>query len=202
MSLETIMRRMLGVHLGLSLIMLAAPNLAGEPPVYSAELLSLADKGDEQALAKLLALAEGGHAQAQYDMGSHYLHTVKNVDEEIPRVISWHQKAAEQGVSHAQIDLAVSLNMSGKPWHDPVNALKWFYVGMALVLKESPDGSQDRYAVFAANNSFELAQRLSKEQVSEAGTSSRAWLDAHGISAKEEASNLGTFLERHRPANR
>jgi len=173
-----------------------------DPPVYSADLLAMADKGDEQALAKLQALAEGGHAQAQYDMGSHYLHTIKNFDEDIPRVVSWHQKAAEQGVSHAQIDLAVSLNMSGKPWHDPVQALKWFNVGMALVLKEAPDGSQDRYAVFAANNSAELSRKLSKEQVAEAEALGRAWLDAHAVSRQEEARNLGAFIERHKPPGR
>jgi TPR repeat protein len=178
-----------------------AADTAGpaESAVYSADLLALADTGDEQALAKLRGLAEGGHAQAQYDMGTHHLHTIKNFEEDIPRVVSWHQKAAEQGVSHAQIDLAVSLNMPDKPWSDPVQALKWFNVGMALVLKESPDGSQDRYAVFAANNSFQLARSLSKAQVAEAEALSRAWLDAHGVSAKEEAANLGAFLERHKP---
>lgn len=180
---------------------LQAAAFAGDlpgPPVYGTELLALADKGDEQALAKLRALAESGHAQAQYDMGSHYLHTISNFDEDIPRVISWHQKAAEQGVSHAQLDLAVSLQMSGKPWYDPVNALKWFNVGMALVLKEAPDGSQDRFAVFAANNSSQLAQRLTKSQVNEAEALSRDWLDAHGVTAKEEGRNLGAFLDRHK----
>ena len=176
---------------------LAEPLLAADPPAYSAELLGMADKGDAQALARLMELAESGHAQAQYDVGSHYLHTIRNVDDEIPRIISWHQKAAEQGVSHAQLDLAVSLNMAGKPWYDPVQALKWLYVGMALVLEESPDGSQDRYAVFAGNNSFKLSKTLSKQQVSEAEALSRAWLDAHGISAQQEASNLGAFLKRY-----
>ena len=56
-------------------------------------------------------------------------------------------------MARAQIDLAVSINMPDTPWYDPVNALKWFNIGMALVLKESPDGSQDRYAIFAVNNS-------------------------------------------------
>jgi TPR repeat protein len=189
-------------HLALllfSIALSAAVFPADVPDVYSADLLVMADKGDEQALSRLRALADAGHAQAQYDMGSHYLHTIKHVDEEIPRVIAWHQKAAEQGVSHAQIDLAVSLGMPDKPWTNLVESLKWFNVGMALVLKESPDGSEDRYAVFAANNSFALSQRLSKEAVREAEGSTRAWLDSHGVSANEEARNLGAFMERHKP---
>jgi TPR repeat protein len=174
------------------------PAAAADPTAYGSDLLGLADKGDERALAKLLELAEGGHAQAQYDLGSHYLHTIQNMDEGIPRVISWMKKAAEQGVSKAQIDLGVSLNMPGKPWYDPVQALKWFNVGMALTLKEHPEGSLDHYAVFAGNNAFEVGKQLSKEQTREAESLSRAWLDAHGVNAAEEGRNLGAFLERYK----
>jgi hypothetical protein len=176
----------------------AGPVAAADPPAYSSDLLALADKGDEPALAKLLELAEGGHAQAQYDLGSHYLHTIQNVDDGIPRVISWMKKAAEQGVGKAQLDLGVSLNMPGKPWYDPVQALKWFNVGMALTLKEYPDGSLDHHVVFAGNNAFEVGKQLSKEQAREAESLSRAWLDAHGVSAAEESRNLGAFLKRYK----
>ena len=192
------MPRTLAACLWLSLSLLAEPLAAAEPTVYSAELLAMADKGDEQALAKLLQLAEGGHAQAQYDVGTHYLHTAHKFNEDMPRVASWMLKAAEQGVSKAQIDLGVTLNMPGSAWYDPVQALKWFNVGMALTLEESPDGSQDRHAVFAANNSFQLSKSLSQEQVRDAEVQCRSWLQAHGMSAKEEARRLDAFMERYK----
>jgi TPR repeat protein len=192
------MRQTLIACLWLSLDVMARPSVAADPPVYSAELFESANKGDEQAFAKLLQLAEGGHAQAQYDVSQYYLFKIHKVDEEMPRIASWLQKAADQGVSKAQLDLGVTLNMPGKLWYDPVQALKWFYIGMALTLEQHPDGSQDHYAVFAANNSQRLTGTLSKEQVSEAESLSRAWLDAHGIGAKQEGRNLGEFVNRYK----
>lgn len=196
--MQLVRRHLARIGLGLGLALLALPAMAADVADYDTGLLALADKGDAPALVKLQALAEGGHAQAQYDLATHYLHTIKNLDEDMPRISSWMLKAAEQGVSMAQLDLGVSLNMPGKPWHDPVQALRWFNVGMASILKESPDGSRDHYAVFAANNSFAIAKSLSQEQVREAETLGRSWLEARGVSAKEESRNLDAFLERYK----
>jgi len=82
---------------------------------------------------RLRTLAEEGDGFAQYDMARHLLHTIKK-DSDFADIAYWLLKAAEQGVSKAQIDLGVTLNMPDKSWHDPVGALKWFNAGMALVL--------------------------------------------------------------------
>ena len=74
-----------------------------EPPSYSADLLKMANEGDPVALANLQQLAEQGLPLAQYDLGQHHLQTIKNFDEDMPRVAFWMAKAAEQGVSKAQI---------------------------------------------------------------------------------------------------
>ena len=83
--MKTRFRRALITCLWLSLNVLATPSVAADPPVYSAVLLEWANKGDEPAFAKLLQLAEGGHAQAQYDVSQYYLSKIHMVDDDMPR---------------------------------------------------------------------------------------------------------------------
>lgn len=104
--------------------------------------------------------ADGGDSEAQYQVAQRYLNG-NGVEKDISKAIVWHRKAAEQGNPASQFFLHYTLNESGAPYRDPVEAYMWMYILL--------DGNPDSAGIFERSKALEnRAKYLTEAQVKEA----------------------------------
>jgi TPR repeat protein len=89
------------------------------------QLATQAQKGDSDALVKIIELSKNHHPSAQYSLGFMYAKGLGIHKDEI-RAVEWFQKAADQGDIKAQYSLGF-MYLKGLGIHkDEVKALKWY----------------------------------------------------------------------------
>jgi TPR repeat protein len=105
---------------GLSLALLLAPVAAlADPPPQTPPT-------PKQQLADLNAKAEGGDAQANYDLAQVYVDGMYGQKKNEQTAAQWVQKAAQLGLADAQADYAHRLEIGKGVKADPAAALDWY----------------------------------------------------------------------------
>ena len=106
--------------LRLLIAVLLVLGLSFAPPVHAGEH---AADGNSEITQELLAAAEAGDADAQFQLGQAYAKTVKATHAERLR---WYRLAAEQGHVEAQIALGISYNSGKGVVQDYDEAVRWY----------------------------------------------------------------------------
>lgn len=111
--------------------------------------------------------AEQGNSEAQRELATMYARG-KGVPQDYDQARNWYREAAEQGDPGSQYGLGV-LYAQGKGLpQDYVQAHKWFNLAAA-------QGNED-----AAKGREIVTKRMTPEQVAEAQTLAREWMEEHG----------------------
>ena len=121
------MRVLIGVLASLLLLVTAlADDGAGAKATKLQAGLDAAERGDHMSAVRIWrSLAEGGHVQAQYHLGTAYRNG-RGVPKNDAAAVKWYRLAAEQGDPRAQHNLGASYrNGRGVP-QDEVEAAKWY----------------------------------------------------------------------------
>ena len=84
------------------------------------------DRGDyAKAYKEFKAVAEQGHAEAQFSLGEMY-YDGDGVTEDITEAVKWYRKAADQGLEAAQYNLEVMSRDGQAVPQDYTEAAKWY----------------------------------------------------------------------------
>ena len=125
------------------------------------------NKGDyAAALKEWKPLAEGGHGDAQNNLGIMY-DQGEAVAEDQAKAVRWFRDAARQGLSDAQNNLGRMYELGRGVDRDMVQAHKWYNIAVA----KGNDA--------ARRNAERVTQRLSDEELRAAREMARAWLIAN-----------------------
>jgi TPR repeat protein len=108
------------------------------------------------------SLAEGGQAEAQYNVGLLYYHG-HGVDQDREATVLWYRKAAEQGYRRAQYELAAMLDEAEGVEEDLIEAYAWFKIA-----------GEDRYED-SRKRKRRVADRMDPFQIAEADLRVREW---------------------------
>ncbi len=109
----------------------------------------------ETALEKWLALAQQGHAEAQFNLGVMYENGL-GVQKDHAQASKWFKKAAEQGLKEAQNNLGKNYAQGRGLEQDYIRAYKWLSLAAEQGLKE------------AAGNLDRITRHMNTEQINEA----------------------------------
>ena len=118
------------------------------------------------ALKQWKPLAEGGHGDAQNNLGIIY-DQGKAVTEDQAKAVRWFRDAASQGLSDAQNNLGRMYELGRGVDQDMIQAHKWYNIAVA----KGNDA--------ARRNVERVTKRLSDEELGEAREMARAWLIAN-----------------------
>jgi TPR repeat protein len=122
---------------------------------YQKGLIAARSGNYATALHEFRALAEQGHASAQYNLGLMY-DNGRGVTQDYKESAKWYRKSVEQGHAEAQYNLGVMYgNGNGVP-QDNVYAHMWFDI-------VASNGDEN-----GAMNRDIIAKRMKKEQLAEA----------------------------------
>lgn len=101
---------------------------------------SLAKRNEE--LKRLIQIAEGGNAKAQYEIGNRYARGL-GMEQDYAKAVKWFRKSAEQGDASAQRTLAEFYEKGRGVIRDYVQAAKWYLksaeIGDALAERKLGD---------------------------------------------------------------
>jgi len=113
-------------------LLLAFVLLPAQPALADFDAGMVAYKAGDYAAAlpELQAAAEGGHARAQYALGSMY-NEGKGVPSDRALAVEWWQKAALQNHAQAQFALGVGYSSGSGVAKDNVTAHMWFSLAAA-----------------------------------------------------------------------
>lgn len=124
-------------------------------PATSRCVLDTPADAREQALAQCRAFAEGGDAEAQYELGE-YFYEGQLHPQDLPQALHWYEQASLQGHAGAQLRLGLLF------WHGegvPASNLQAYIVlKMAAV-----NGSDD-----AMDSADEVAEQMSRDELARA----------------------------------
>ena len=153
----------LGIILSFVLpLLLAAPVLAGFDEGKAAY-----KAGDyETALPELRAAADGGHARAQYMLGSMY-NEGKGVAPDRAAAAEWWHKAAAQNHAQAQFSLGVLYSSGKGAAKDNVAAHMWF----SLAAEQGKRNAKRLLKV--------IVTQMTPEQIAEAAQMAEDWRAAN-----------------------
>ncbi len=152
-----------GILLSLSLLLLlAAPALAG----FDGGLTAYKAGDFDAALPELRAAAEGGHARAQYTLGSMY-NGGKGVAPDRAMAAEWWLKAAAQKHAQAQFALGVLYSSGKGVAKDNVAAHMWFSLAAAR-------GKKNAKRLLKV-----IARQMTPEQIADAERRAEAWRQAN-----------------------
>ena len=118
------------------------------------------------ALEEWKPLAEGGHGDAQNNLGIIY-DQGEAVAEDQAKAVRWFRNAARQGLSDAQNNLGRMYELGRGVDQDTVQAHKWYNIAVA----KGNDA--------ARRNAERVTKRLSDEELRKARGMARAWLIAN-----------------------
>jgi TPR repeat protein len=107
------------------------------------------------ALREFRALAEQGHASAQYNLGLMY-DNGRGVTQDYKESVKWYRKSVEQGHASAQYNLGVLYGNGNGVRQDNIYAHMWFDI---VASNGDENGALNRDIV---------AKRMTKEQLAEA----------------------------------
>jgi TPR repeat protein len=127
-------------------------------------LFSAATGGDKAALQRLRALAEGGDAEAQINMGVLY-DRGQGVPKDSGEAAAWYRKAAEQGDALGQHNLGSMYEEGEGVPKDLVIAYMWQNLAAA-------QGKNKSFADYARSD---LEKHMTPDQIAEAQKLSREW---------------------------
>lgn len=165
-------------------------------PAYDTAMAAFDRGAYAEALPRLVALAEAGHAPAQNTLGVMHDHGL-GVPADIDRAVAWFQRAAAQGDAKAQANLGVLHEQGRGVPRDLGEAVRWYRLAaaqrrglaennLAAILARGQHGPPDlveAYVLFdraardypaepdraaAAANRDAVAARLTAEQLGEA----------------------------------
>jgi TPR repeat protein len=91
----------------------------------ASDLARAARDGDSAALTQLTALANTGHASAQFNLGVMYDNGL-GVPKDAVQAVSWYRKGADQGLAQAQHNLGVMYEHGLGVPKDAVQEVSWF----------------------------------------------------------------------------
>ncbi|MCL7461186.1 tetratricopeptide repeat protein [Pseudomonas sp. NW5] len=147
------------LFLGYSLMLLPLAGLAESNsllvPATGRCVLDTPADSREQALAQCLSLAEGGDAEAQYELGE-YFYSDHLKDRDLPAALHWYEQASLQGHPDAQLRLGLLF------WQGEgvtANALQAY-----IVLKMAAVNGSDE----AMDSADEVAESMSREELGHA----------------------------------
>ncbi len=118
------------------------------------------------ALKEWKPLAEGGHGDAQNNLGIMY-DQGEAVAEDQVEAVRWYREAARQGLSDAPNNLGRMYELGRGVDQDLVQAHKWYNIAVA----KGNDA--------ARRNAERVTERLSDEELGQAREMARAWLVAN-----------------------
>jgi len=157
-----------GVFVALGIVLTLTLSAASGP---MEDGIAAYDKEDyATALRIFQPLAERGHLDAQYSLGSLY-QAGKGVAQDLSQSIVWYRKAADQG--HVQAMTALGVILGDSPRENFIEALAWFNVAVA---RTSP--SDDKHAgtrKIAEEGQKELSARMSPSQITAAQRLAHEW---------------------------
>ncbi len=119
------------------------------------------------ALEEWFPLANGGHANAQFNLGVMYRNG-KGVLQDDFKAAKWFRLAAEQGVVDAQFNLGFAYNRGEGVPKGYVQAHLWW----SLAAANGDEEARERRDI--------LAKRMIPADISEAQRLAREWLEEHG----------------------
>ena len=155
------------------------------------------------ALEEWLPVAEQGHADAQYNLGSMY-DEGQGVPRDAAEAAKWHRKAAVQGHADAQLSLALMYSYGDGVPQDYTKAAKWYRLAaeqgraraqyiLGIMYVKGQGVPQDYFQAhmwwnLAAALGLEvgrkdrdlLAEKMTPADISEAQRLAREWLEEHG----------------------
>jgi len=145
--------------MGCLLLISPLPGMAGGNslliPATSRCVLDTPAEAREQALAQCRAFAEGGDAEAQYELGE-YFHDGQLQPRDLAQALHWYEQASLQGHAGAQLRLGLLF------WHGegvPANPVQAYVVlKMAAV-----NGSDD-----ALDSADQIAGQMSRDELARA----------------------------------
>jgi hypothetical protein len=175
-------------------------------------------RGDYATALRLLRpLAEQGHASAQTNLGIMYVNG-RGVPQNYAEAASWFRKAADQGHDKAQHNLGVLYDFAQGAPQNYAEAARWY----RLAADQGNAGSQYNLGILYANGQgvpqdyviahmllnlsaaqgYEgaakgrdsVAKNMVREQIAEAQTRAREWMDARKGAPRPAGSNLGRGL--------
>jgi TPR repeat protein len=125
------------------------------------------NQGDHAtALKEWKPLAEGGHGDAQNNLGIMY-DQGEAVAEDPATAVRWYRAAARRGLSDAQNNLGRMYELGRGVDQDMIQAHKWYNIAVAT--------GNDA----ARRNTERVTKRLSAEELGQAREMARAWLVAN-----------------------
>jgi TPR repeat protein len=145
-----------------ALLALTSPALAG----YDEGMAAYKAGDYAAALPELRAAADGGHARAQYALGSMY-NEGKGVAPDAAQAAEWWNMAAEQNHAQAQFSLGVLYSSGKGVAKDNVAAHMWFSLAAA-------QGKKNAKRLLKV-----IVRQMTPEQIAEAESRAEAWRAAH-----------------------
>ena len=119
------------------------------------------------ALRELRPLAEQGHADAQFNLGTMY-DNGQGVPQDDAEAVKWYRKAAEQGVADAQYNLGSMYYDGQGVTQDYVQTHMWLNVAASSF---PPGKDRDK----ALKERDRVAKKMTPAQISEAQKLAREW---------------------------
>ena len=113
------------------------------------------------ALLEFRALAEQGHASAQYSLGLMY-DNGRGVTQDYKKSVKWYRKSVEQGHEDAQYNLGVMYGNGNGVRQDNVYAYMWFDI-VASIGDENGAMNRDIVAKKMTREQLAEAQELARE---------------------------------------
>jgi len=124
--------------------------------------IAAVERGDyATALKEFRALAEQGHASAQYNLGAMY-ENGHGVPQDYKTALKWYKLAAEQGYALAQINLGLMYALGQGTLQDYTRTHMWWNIAAS---RGDGDARKNRDLVekMMSSTQIETAQKLAKE---------------------------------------
>ena len=155
--------------LALFMILAAPPARAEEEIVYFQDpLYKKINADDEHPMSEMYDLAENGDVHAQFILGNLYSKGQGGLPKSAKLARQWFEAAARNGYGYAFVRLA-ALEKHAK---DPVNAYKWYTLGIQAL-----QGGDRKWAV-DARDALEKDADMTRDQVHEAKRAAAEWRKA------------------------
>ena len=126
----------------------------------------MANAQDDSWLSDLRAQAEGGDADARYNLGVMH-HNGEGVSQDYQEAVRWYRLAADKGSANAQYNLGVMYDDGEGVPRDAAVAHMWLSLGAVGAIEER------RYEVVRARD--EVAARMTPAALMEAQRLAREW---------------------------